>query len=138
MIEFHSSTGSVLDTAAVESSVPHTAAAMTISVLMMIDSSWESVFCQRVIGNYAPFLPRAQNSHQSSASPTKTRPKGQTRHLWCWRVSHPPSGGWLGGIACRGSGYAKALSLVTEQSKVRDGPAHRSSRTDTWRRCEGA
>jgi hypothetical protein len=39
MIEFHSSTGSVLDTAAVESSVPHTAAAMTIGVLMMIDSS---------------------------------------------------------------------------------------------------
>jgi hypothetical protein len=39
MIEFHSSTGSVLDTATVESSVAHTAAAMAIGVLMMIDSS---------------------------------------------------------------------------------------------------
>jgi hypothetical protein len=39
MIEFHSSTGSVLDTATAESSVPHTTAAMTIRVFMMMDSS---------------------------------------------------------------------------------------------------
>jgi hypothetical protein len=39
IIEFHSSTGSALETAAAASSVPHTAAAMTIGVLMMMDSS---------------------------------------------------------------------------------------------------
>src|SRR5215469_1831842 len=84
------------------------------------------------------------------ASFSKTRPAGQTRHRW---VGIPRPGqfgthetgrcpsvlatGGSAASACRGSGYAKPLSLALPDSArcrdTRDDAAHRSPRTGTGR-----